>query len=234
VPSTRTRDAAPRPALKEQAFTSVRSLILNGELAAGSFISERQMVQRLGMSKTPIRVAFERLARDGFVDILPQRGVRVRAMTDKEVVDHYDLRIALETWVARRAAERCDSGAAAALDERIAAQVSLQRRVARAGRRPDPKDLTAYIDEDAQFHAILSGLAANAEVTRVLANQRERLARVIAQIILTTPALLTSSIAEHRAIREAVVDGDGDRAARAMAEHLERGKAALIAPRQES
>jgi GntR family transcriptional regulator, rspAB operon transcriptional repressor len=230
VPRSPVRAASPGPALKDQAFTTLRALILNGELPAGSFISERQMVERLGMSKTPIRVAFERLARDGFVEILPQRGVRVHGLTQEEIVDHYDLRIALETWVARRAAERCDAEAAAALDERIAAQVGLQRRVARAGRRPDPTDLTAYIDEDAQFHAILSALAANPEVTRVLVNQRERLARVIAQIILTTPAVLTASIAEHRAIREAVVAGDADRAAEDMVEHLERGKAALVIP----
>jgi DNA-binding GntR family transcriptional regulator len=230
VPATRTREAPPGSALKEQAFGTLRALILNGELAAGSFISERQMVERLGMSKTPIRVAFERLARDGFVEILPQRGVRVLELTPDEIVDHYDLRIALETWVARRAAERCDDEAATALDERIAAQTTLQERVARAARRPRATDLTAYIDEDARFHAILSDLAGNPEVTRVLVNQRERLARVIARIILTTPSLLTSSIAEHRAIRAAVVGGDADRAAQAMAEHLERGKAALITP----
>jgi DNA-binding GntR family transcriptional regulator len=220
--------SAPAPALKDQAFAALRALILNGDLEAGSFISERQMVKRLGMSKTPIRVAFERLARDGFVEILPQRGVRVRGLSDDEVIDHYDLRIALETWVVRRAAERRTPAAVAALEERIAAQERLRRKVGRAAKRTDAADVTTYIDEDAQFHATLATLAGNAEVERVLVNQRERLARIVAQHIRNDPPLLISSIAEHREILEGVAAGDGERAAQAMELHLERGKAALL------
>jgi GntR family transcriptional regulator, rspAB operon transcriptional repressor len=226
APATRPADAS--APLKDQAFAALRALILGGELEAGSFISERQMVERLGMSKTPIRVAFERLARDGFVDILPQRGVRVRGLTDAEVIDHYDLRIALETWVARRAAHHCTAEAVATLGDRIAAQERLRRRVGRAARRTHAHDVATYIDEDAQFHATLATMAGNAEASRVLANQRERLARIVAQHIRNAPAVLVSSIAEHREILDAVVAGDGARAARAMEEHLERGKAALL------
>ncbi|WCB95331.1 HTH-type transcriptional repressor RspR [Baekduia alba] len=228
---TRARDRAAQPAaaLKDQAFATLRALILNGDLAAGSFISERQMVERLGMSKTPIRVAFERLAQDGFVEILPQRGVRVRGLSGAEVADHYDLRIALETWVARRAAERQTPAAITALEERIAAQERLRRKVGRAAKRTDAGDVTTYIDEDAQFHATLASLAGNAEIERVLANQRERLARIVAQHIRDDPPLLVASIAEHREILDRVAAGDGQRAAQAMERHLERGRDALLA-----
>jgi DNA-binding GntR family transcriptional regulator len=215
------------PRLRDQAYETLRAQILSGELEAGSFISERQMVQALGMSKTPIRVAFERLARDGFVEILPQRGVRVRALSTEEIVEHYDLRIALETWVARGAAAAATADVLAALDARIAAQRTLQRRVRGKG-RPAGAELSAYINEDAQFHAILAEAAGNAEIARVLDNQRERLGRVVAEHIRAHPAVLTSSIAEHVAIRDALAAGDGERAAAAMAAHLERGKASLL------
>jgi DNA-binding GntR family transcriptional regulator len=231
VPSStrsRTPSATPAPALKDQAFAHLRALILNGDLEAGTFISERQMVERLQMSKTPIRVAFERLEQDGFVEILPQRGVRVRGLSEQDVVDHYDLRIALETWVVRRAALLRTPGDIKALEQRIAAQERLRRKVDRSTGRTNARDVTAYSDEDAQFHAMLAALAGNREVTRILANQRERLAQIVARHIRDDPALLSTSIAEHGAIVDAVAAGDGERAARAVEQHLERGKAALL------
>jgi DNA-binding GntR family transcriptional regulator len=226
--STASRIDAPPAPLKDQAYAALRGLILNSDLEAGSFISERQMVARLGMSKTPIRVAFERLAQDGFVEILPQRGVRVRELTSDEVADHYDLRIALETWVARRAAGRRAPEALAALEERIAAQERLRRKVGQTAKRTKPADVTTYIDEDAQFHATLAALAGNAETSRVLATQHERLAQIVARHIRGDPSVLASSIAEHREILDAVAAGDGARAAQAMEQHLERGKAGLL------
>jgi GntR family transcriptional regulator, rspAB operon transcriptional repressor len=219
---------AAAPALKDQAFARLRALILSGELEAGTFISERQMVERLKMSKTPIRVAFERLEQDGFVEILPQRGVRVRELSEQDVVDHYDLRIALETWIVRRAARRRTPEDVEALQRRIEVQERLRRKVERSTGRTRTRDVTAYSDEDARFHAMLAELAANAEVIRILANQRERLTQIVARHIRDDPALLSSSIAEHGAIVDAVAAGDGERAARAVEEHLERGKAALL------
>src|SRR5215218_510037 len=123
-----TTGAAP---LKEQAFQALRALILNGDLPAGSFISERQLVVQLEMSKTPIRVALERLERDGFVEILAQRGVRVRELTDAEIADHYELRGAVETWAVRRAAERRTPEDVAALRAHVAALEEIRARIER-------------------------------------------------------------------------------------------------------
>src|SRR5262245_31911852 len=92
------------PKLKDQAYEQLRALVLSGELEPGDRISERQLVARLGMSKTPIRVALERLERDGFLEIVAQSGARLRQPGIQEIVDYYDFRIALETWIVRKAA----------------------------------------------------------------------------------------------------------------------------------
>src|SRR3954453_8796698 len=116
--------------LKEQAYQQLLDLLMSGELTPDAFWSERQLAARLGMSKTPIRVALERLDRDGFVEILPQRGVRLRELTEDEAVDHYDFRIALETWNVRRVAERVNARELRDLRRIVARQEKLLDRVA--------------------------------------------------------------------------------------------------------
>src|SRR6185437_11004753 len=71
----RLAEAAPgRGLLKERAYEEIRRLIVSGRLAAGTFLTERQLAAQLGMSKTPVRSALERLETEGFVRISPQQG----------------------------------------------------------------------------------------------------------------------------------------------------------------
>lgn len=210
--------------LKDEAFNAVRALLLSGELAPGSFVSERQLVARLGMSKTPIRVAMERLARDGFVEILPQRGVRVRELDLREIVEHYELREALEVWTVRRVAERITDQQIGDLRTLVSRQRELRERVDAGPRRPDPMTATSYIELDAELHETLAEIAGNREVARVMSTLRQRISRVIADIILHNRPLLVSSIAEHQRIVNALAKRDADAAAEAMLKHLEMGK----------
>jgi DNA-binding GntR family transcriptional regulator len=213
---------APRPLpLKERAYTELLELLLSGELPAGTFVSERQLAARLGMSKTPIRVALERLDRDGFVEILPQRGVRLRELSEAEAVDHYDLRIALESWVIRRVAERATARDIRAL-ERI---VERQRKLLGPRRRVDR--VAVYLELDAAFHFTLAEIAGNAEILRAMRTQRDRLARVVSTLLDREPGWILTTAGEHEAIVAALRRGDADAAEREMVAHLERGKELL-------
>ena len=78
--------------LKEQAYDELKALILAGEFATGSFLSERALADRLGMSKTPIRTALERLEQERFITISPQQGVVVRELTLQEIIMIFVLR----------------------------------------------------------------------------------------------------------------------------------------------
>ena len=66
--------------LKDRAYEELKTLILSEALPPGSFLSERALGQKLGMSKTPVRSAIERLENEGFVSVSPQQGVVVRAL----------------------------------------------------------------------------------------------------------------------------------------------------------
>lgn len=214
--------------LKDAAFMEVHALLLSGELPPGSFISERQLVARLGMSKTPIRVAMERLARDGFVEILAQRGVRVRELDLRQIVEHYELREALETWTVRRVADRITDEQLGHLRTLVVRQRELRERVDAGEGRLDPAAATSYIELDAEFHETLAVIAENSEVARAMSTLRQRIARAIADIVLHNRTLLVSSIAEHERILKALANADGEAAAGAMVEHLETGKRQFI------
>ena len=204
--------------LKERAYTELRALLLSGELPPGSLISERQLVGRFAFSKTPIRVALERLERDGFVEILPQRGVRVRGLTDKEIADHFDLRVALETWVVRRLANASEpldwSDVRAALED--------QREAVGAA------DRERYARTDADFHDRLAVLAGNDEIVRVIRIQRERLFRIILEIHENDPRRPAISLREHRGIVAAIRRRDADKAEARMRDHLGWGRRFLL------
>jgi DNA-binding GntR family transcriptional regulator len=204
--------------LKDRAFRELRALLLSGEFPAGTLLSERQLVARFKISKTPIRVALERLERDGFVEILPQRGVRVVGLSDKAVADHFDLRIALETWVVDRL-----GGAAGEID-----WSGVEESLERQRRAVDKRDVDAYAHADADFHDRLAVLTGNDEVVRVIRLQRERLFRIILRILEGDPGRPSSSLDEHVSILEALKQGDSALAADRMRDHLVWGRRFLV------
>src|SRR3989442_4158883 len=89
-----------------RAFIGIRELVLRGEFARGERISELPLVARLGMSRTPIRLALERLAHIGLLESTATGGFTVREFTIEEVRDAIEVRGVLEGTAARLAAER--------------------------------------------------------------------------------------------------------------------------------
>jgi DNA-binding GntR family transcriptional regulator len=92
--------------LHERAGTALRDLIVEGALAPGSRISERELCARFGISRTPLREALKVLAREGLIELLPNRGARVARLDPKDVADMFDLMGALEALAGRLAARR--------------------------------------------------------------------------------------------------------------------------------
>src|SRR5205823_13426599 len=91
-----------RALLKDDAYERIKQLIQTQVFKPGTFLAERELAARLGMSKTPVRSALERLQTEGFVQIAPKQGAVVREPSLHEIVDMIDFRIALEPYVLRR------------------------------------------------------------------------------------------------------------------------------------
>jgi DNA-binding GntR family transcriptional regulator len=209
----------PRALLQDRAYEKLKELIQSGSLPAGSFHTERLLSERLGMSKTPVRAALTRLDLEGFVSVSPQIGIAVRETSLHEIVDLFDIRIALETFVVRSLAGRLRPPQAL----RLRSNLREQKDCALAD---DAPGLTRL---DTDFHLLFCEFLDNREITRVLVHLRDKLHRVILHVMSRAEGRLRTAAAEHAAIADAVIRGKGELAADRVRRHLEFGKQVLLA-----
>jgi DNA-binding GntR family transcriptional regulator len=206
--------------LKEEAYAAIKRGILAGAFPPGSFVAERQLAAGLGMSKTPVRAALERLEAEGFVTISPQQGVIIRDLSVHEIADHYEIRVALETYVVRTVAGRLTDEQAQRLQANLTAQAATL----------GGNDVPHAVALDAEFHTLFCEFLGNREILRVMGQLREKIQRVITKVFQINIGRIASSYEEHRAIAAAVLGGDAALAARLIEGHLEYGKQHLLSP----
>jgi len=204
-----------------KAQLSLRDLILSGALKSGDRISELPMVERLGISRTPIRMALVRLEEEGLLEAIPSGGFMVKAFSEADIHDAIEVRGTLEGLAARLAAER-GVGAAllAEMRDRIARMDDL---VARPALTVD--DFSRYVDLNGQFHRLLVQAADSPVLTR----QIERVLNlpfaspsgfVMVQAMLPEARhVLTIAQDHHRCVVQAIEDRAGSRAESLMREH---------------
>jgi DNA-binding GntR family transcriptional regulator len=209
---------AQRALLKDRAYEQIKELILNWTFTPGTFLSERRLAAQLGMSKTPVRSALERLANEGFVTISPQQGVVVREFSVEEIVDLFDIRIALETFVVKSLANRIDEAYVEKLEENLAGQLETTFN--------GDYERATVLDTD--FHVLLCQALGNREILRTMVHLRDKLYRVVYRVLQYNRQRIATSYEEHRKIAGAIFTGDGETAARLVQEHLEWGKQALV------
>jgi DNA-binding GntR family transcriptional regulator len=208
--------------LKEHAYAEIKRHILSGAFAAGTFLSERQVALRLGMSKTPVRAALERLQQEDLVTISPQQGIIVRDLSVHEIADQYEIRAALEAYALGTLAGRLTPAQVDRLRANLEAQAANCRDC----------DVERGVLLDAEFHTLFCEFLGNREILRVMGQLRAKIHRVIAQVYRINPARMANSFEEHQAIAEAVLAGDAAAAVRRIETHLDCGKQHLLSPRR--
>src|SRR5262245_24079143 len=211
----------PRSLLKDHAYERIKSRLLNNDYPPGTFLSERQLAGNLGMSKTPVKGALERLESEGFISVSPQQGIVVRELSVHEIADQYEIRGVLESYALRSLAGRLAPDQVA----RVRANLEAQARLRGSG------EVARGVELDAAFHVQFVEFLGNGEILRVIVQLREKMQRVITQVFRLCPGRLDTSYDEHAAIAAAVIDGDGPRAAELLVRQLELGKRLILSPR---
>jgi DNA-binding GntR family transcriptional regulator len=190
------------------AYERIRGLVLSGELAPGARLGQVELAEQFGISRTPVREALRRLAGEGLVDPLSNRGFRVPDLGLDAVMRRLEVRAILEPGIARLAAERRSERDVEQLDGSIARE---QR--ARSG--------IAAHDASRDFHVALARATGNEELVRVL--ESLWLVEVGRRLLLRRSAVSnwqSQDVEEHREIAAAVADGRVEDAGRLMAEHV--------------
>ena len=202
-------EAADARSLADQAYYRIRELIVTLELAPGSLVSERELMEQLGVGRTPIREALRALARERLVDVYPRRGMFVSGVDVRDLAGLSEVRITLEPRAARLAAERATDADRAELELLLGELDNAQRVL---GER-------TLIDLDQRIHRHIYRCTHNPFLEETL-NEYYVLALRIWFLALDRVARLDDAVQEHRELLEAIREGDADRAEEAMRRHV--------------
>jgi len=200
----------PRPAgnLREQALGTIRGRILDLHYPPGSLLSENQLSEEMGISRTPIREALRELAAGGLVRILPQRGVVVSEPSVQDIVEVYQLREQLECFAARLAAEHVTDADARTL----AADHAEALAHFGAGH------LQQAYDASVRLHAHVIALTRNARLARFMNQLGDQAHRF--GLMTLRHGRAPQALDEHGRIIAAILARDGAAAEALMREHL--------------
>lgn len=202
------------PPAAERAYVLTKELVLSGELPGGHLLSEGDIAERLGVSRTPVREAFLRLQAEDLLTLIPKRGAVVVPVPPGEAEDVLDAREAIESAAVRRLLRRPDLVPAAV--ERLRAALQVQRGHAERG------DLAAFAEADETFHRTLVEAGRNALTLRFYATLADRQRRMSVHALGPVPARLPEIVAEHAALIDIVETGDAAAFAAALHGHLDR------------
>jgi DNA-binding GntR family transcriptional regulator len=212
--------AAAEEGRADAAYRFLRNAILTNELPAGFQAAENEIAARLGMSRTPVHEAMARLQEEGFVQILPRKGILVKALSPADLLEIYDVLIALEG----AAAERIAAGHADGIESIVA---ELDARTADMEAALEEGDLDRWAEDDEAFHDILVTRCGNGRIKRMAATVTGQSHRA-RRLTLHLRPLPVASAAEHRAIVDAIRSGDAVSAGDAARLHRRRARDQLV------
>jgi len=226
VKATVPDDAGGVASQTSRAFIRIRELLLRGELSRGARISELPLVARLGMSRTPIRLALERLAHIGLLDSVPGGGFAVREFTIVDALDAIEVRGVLEGAAARLAAERLTA------DGELESLRRVNQRI-EALSRLTTDWFDEYMDLNEEFHARIVELSGSAMLGRQLEHVNSLPFASPSAMVFPITSLpradetFAIAIEHHRCLLEAIGRRQGARAEAIAREHAHLARRVL-------
>jgi DNA-binding GntR family transcriptional regulator len=199
--------------LRDQIREEIRQRIVDGRLPPGAKMVERELAAELGVSRVPVREALRMLETEGFVQVVPRRGVVVRRLSRKDVEELFDVRESLEVLATRRAAEHATPHDLAALEKVLDG----------ADAAVESGDTERVNLANEAFHDMIIALARNDLLASLLEPLQGRLHWLFRQ-----NDNAAELVREHRELQRAIASGDADHAAEQALEHVQVNRAVAI------
>lgn len=203
---------SPKPNLAEAVYVQVKADIFEFRLLPGTRFSENDVAGRSGVSRTPVREALYRLAREGFVSVHPKSGWRVRPLDFDNFEHLYDVRIILELAALKKL---CDGEPGTAL--------APLRKIWTVAARQREKDWREVARLDESFHMTLVAATGNPELARIHADITESI-RIVRRLDFTYAERVASTYEEHSAVLAAIQSRKSQQAMLLMRSHIEQSK----------
>ena len=192
----------------DQVFDALYSAVISLQLPPGTKVSEAEVAKQLNVSRQPVRDAFFRLSKLGFLTIRPQRATLISKISERAVLDAAFVRTALEVECIRLAAARRSEADIAELHDALARQVEAL----------DNPDRRAFHVQDESFHQILCRIAGHVHVWELILEHKAHMDR--ARFLTLSVSHRKRVLGEHVALVEALETGDADAAEDRMRAHL--------------
>ena len=194
---------------KQKAYDHIKRRIVSGQLLPGDVISEKELTVELGISRTPIREAIQRLAEENLVVVMPSRGTIVSHISVDDIRQLYEARKLNEPFVVRQAVDRVDREKILKFRQAFEEQTDVQ--------------LSDH-DWDREFHLYLAECAGNRFLQKLIQDLMTQSMRIRVLSNEKRENRFEQAKAEHLAIIDAILDGDGDAAEKAVLNHLLRSE----------
>ena len=203
--------------LREVVCESLREAIRRGILKPGERIMEIQLAEELGVSRTPVREAIRKLELEGYVVMMPRRGTYVANMSIRDINEIFEIRTSLESLSNGLAAEHIT-------DEELE---HLQRLLVIIGVYIKEGNMEKIVETDIEFHDLMYHAARNQRLVGIISNLRDQLTR-FRTLSMSHPGRLEATLEEHKAIVEAIANGDRRSASKAAERHMENSEKTLL------
>lgn len=203
--------------LRETVCEVLRNAIKRGILEPGERLMEVQLAEELGISRTPVREAIRKLEQEGYVIMMPRRGTYVSSLSVHDVKEIFEIRSALETLAAVLATMRIEPEE---LDKLRALLTEIEGHIKN-------NDMDKIVATDIEFHGLLYQVSRNERLVAIISNLMEQLAR-FRTLSMSYPGRLQETLAEHRAMVEAIAAGNEDAAREAAERHMEQAEETLL------
>jgi len=203
--------------LREKILENIRDAIISGAIKAGSRVSEPDLAERYGISRTPIREAFRQLESEGYLTVIPRKGAVVSEFSEKDVEEFYAIKSILEGYAARRACEKLtpkELDRLQAINDRLAELAS-------------HNDIKMFFKIHNDFHDVFIKAADNEKLRELIGSLVTRFQR-LRLMSISLPGRMGISVQEHEKIIEAFRRKDGETAEMLVRKNAEYGGKVLM------
>jgi len=206
----------------EIAYKKIKNMIFQGILTNSSAISENTLVEKLGMSRTPIRAALQRLSFEGIITIVPNQGIVIQEPSLKEVREKLELRVAVELYLLKKCIKLI-------CDEDIK---KLQEILDQQSRAACQRDFLAFFQSDIEFHTYILKNYTNETMSKIVLNFRERFYSLsLSNLAKRSADRMEESLNEHKAIIIALENQNFSEASDLLEKHIENNVLELLKTR---
>lgn len=204
--------------LRDRAYDEIKRRIITLGYRPGAYLNEAQISDDLQIGRTPVHQALDRLMLEGMVDVIPRKGVLVKAISMEEVRNLIEVRLINEPYAAALAAERVTDGELAHIDGILKQADAAEAR----------RDIEELMNLDRRFHEAIARAARNEVLTDVITALQDRLARFWF-ISLSDDDQLSRVDDEHEMVLEGLRARDPAVARAAMSQHIDSFRANILA-----